>query len=319
MTRCFISGISGQDGSYLAELLLSKGYEVHGLIRRTALYPQNLTNIEHIKDKLHLHFGDLETKNHLSALIYEIKPDELYNLAAQSDVRVSFDIPEYTGNLAGLAVTRILEAVRKFSPDTKVYQASSSEMFGTAAPPQNENGPFNPQNPYAVAKLYGFHMVRIYRRAYGMFASNGILFNHESPRRGENFVTQKIAKGVANIVKGKAEFIGLGNLDAKRDWGYAPEFVEAMWMMLQRKMPDDFVIGTGEVHTVREFAEEAFKYVNLDWQKYVRLDPNSLRPTETNYLHADIRKAVAELGWKPKITFKDLVRIMVEAQLKKNE
>jgi GDPmannose 4,6-dehydratase len=250
------------------------------------------------------------------SLIAELKPNELYNMAAQSDVRLSFDIPEYTGNATGLGVTRILEAVRKFSPDTKTLQASSSEMFGNVAPPQNEQGPFNPQNPYACAKLYAFNMCRIYRKAYNLYIANSICLNHESERRGLNFVTRKITNGVAQIVAGKVDYIGLGNLDAKRDWGYAPEYVEAMWQMLQHGTPDDFVIATGETHTVRDFVEAAFACVELDWHKFVKLDTNALRPTETHYLQGDIRKAVTELGWRPKVTFKELVRKMVEHDLK---
>jgi len=313
----FITGIDGMDGSYLSELLLERGYEVHGMVRRTALYPESLRNIKHIRDKLHLHFGDLQNENHISALIYEIKPDEIYNLASQSDVRVSFDIPEYTGDVTGLGVTRLLEAVRKFSPRSKLYQASSSEMFGTSAPPQNENGPFRPRNPYAAAKLYAHHMCQIYRDAYSLFIACGILFNHESPRRGENFVTRKIVKAACEIARGERKELFLGNLEAKRDWGYAPDYVKAMWMMLQQEKPDDFVIGTGEVHTVKEFVEEAFRFVGLDWEKYVKADPNLYRPTETFYLHADTRKAEAELGWRPTVRFKELVKIMVEAEMRR--
>ncbi len=314
--KALITGIAGQDGSYLAELLLEKNYEVHGLIRRTAGFPESLNNIEGIKNKLILHFGDLAQESHLCALVNELKPDEIYNLAAQSDVGISFEIPEYTGNITGLGVTRLLEAIRKFSPNSKLAQASSSEMFGSAAPPQNENGPFNPQNPYAVAKLYAFHMCKIYRKAYKIFICNSICFNHESPRRGINFVTRKITKGIADIVKGKSDFISLGNLDSKRDWGYSPEYMYAQWLMLQQEKPDDFCIGTGETHTVGEFVKYAFEYVNLDWNKYIRIDPKFIRPSETNYLQADIKKAEFELGWKPKVKFHDLIKIMIDNELK---
>ena len=316
MRRVLITGITGQDGSYLAEFMLAKGYEVYGLIRRSAIYPESLKNIEHIKNKVNLVFGSLETDSHLCCVINDIKPDEIYNLAAQSDVKISFDIPEYTGDVTGLGALRILEAARKFSPNSKIYQASSSEMYGTVAPPQNENGPFNPQNPYAVAKLFAFHQCRIYRKAYKMFIANGILFNHESERRGLNFVTRKITSSVARIAKGKEEFIKLGNLDSKRDWGYAPEYVEAMWMMLQHDKPEDFVVGTGEVHTVKEFVDATFEVAGLDHpEKYIIIDPSLLRPSETNYLQADIRKTTVELGWKPKTYFKDLVKIMYTADL----
>ena len=319
MKKALITGISGQDGSYLAELLLKKEYKVYGLIRRTSIYPENLKNIDHIKNNIELVFGSLETEGHLTSIINDIKPDEVYNLAAQSDVRVSFDIPEYTCDVTGLGVLRLLEAVRRFSPQSKIYQASSSEMYGTVAPPQNENGPFNPQNPYAVAKLFAFHQGRIYRKAYKMFVSNGILFNHESERRGLNFVTRKITHSVAEIAKGKREFITLGNLDAKRDWGYAPEYVEAMWLMLQHDKPEDFVVGTGEVHTVQEFVGETFKVAGLDSKDHIKIDPLMIRPSETSYLQADIRKTVTELGWKPKVHFKDLVKIMYESDLKSME
>lgn len=308
----FITGVSGQDGSYLAELLLEKGYKVHGTIRRTALYPESLKNIEHIRDKLHLYFADLSTEHHLCSLIHEIKPDEIYNLASQSDVRVSFDIPEYTGNVTGLGVTRLLEAVRKFSPSSKVYQASSSELYGNASPPQNEETPMIPRSPYSAAKLYAHNMCHIYREGYGLFIARGIFFNHESPRRGINFVTRKITVAVNEIASSERKELYLGNLEAKRDWGYAPDYVRAMWMMLQHERPDDFVIGTGEVHTVQEFVEEAFSLVGLDWAKYVKISRDLYRPTETNFLCADARKAEAELGWRPTVSFKELVRIMVK-------
>lgn len=315
MTKALITGITGQDGSYLSELLLDKGYEVHGLIRRTSNHEHK--NLGHIENKLKLHWGDIENEHHLCSLVHKFQFDEIYNLAAQSDVRASFDIPEYTGNVTGLGFTRILEAVRMFSPRSKLYQASSSEMFGTAAPPQNENGPFNPQNPYAVAKLYAYHLAKIYRKSYNLFICNGILFNHESPRRGTNFVTRKITKGIVDILDKKIDFLGLGNLKSKRDWGYAAEYVEAMFLMLQHNTPEDFVVGTSEVHTVEEFVQEAFAYVNLDWKKFVKLDSNCLRPSETSYLQADIRKTTTELGWKPKVHFKDLVKIMMDAELER--
>jgi len=315
MVKALITGITGQDGSYLAELLLSKGYEVHGLIRRTALYPESLKNIEHIKDKLELHYGDLATENHLSALMAELHPDEIYNLASQSDVRISFDIPEYTGDITGLGVVRLLEAIRKFSPNSRFYQASSSEMFGNSPPPQNEDTPMHPRSPYGAAKLYGYNIVRVYRDSYNLFCCNGILFNHESERRGRNFVTRKITESLPRILSGEQETLYLGNLNAKRDWGYAPDYCEAMWLMMQDK-PDDFVIGTGEAHSVSEFLEVAFSRVGLDWQKYVKTDPQLYRPSEVNYLLADASKARRILGWQPRTSFNDLVRIMVDTELK---
>ncbi|MCJ7829399.1 MAG: GDP-mannose 4,6-dehydratase [Dehalococcoidia bacterium] len=316
MVKALITGITGQDGSYLAELLLSKGYEVHGLIRRTALYPESLKNIEHIKDSIKLHHGDLATENHLSALIAELQPDEVYNLASQSDVRISFDIPEYTGDITGLGVVRLLEAIRKFSPKSKFYQASSSEMFGNSPPPQNEETPMNPRSPYGAAKLYGYNITRVYRDSYNLFCCNGVLFNHESERRGRNFVTRKITKSVPGILNGTQKKLDLGNLDAKRDWGYAPDYCEAMWLMMQQDRPDDFAIGTGKAHSVRDFLDCAFGYVGLDWGEYVEIDPNLFRPTEVNYLLADATKAKSILGWEPKTSFSELVKIMVESDLK---
>jgi GDPmannose 4,6-dehydratase len=310
----FITGITGQDGSLLAELLLEKGYEVYGTIRRTALYPESLKNIERIRDKLSLYFADLQNENHLSYLVSEIKPQEIYHMASQSDVRVSFDIPEYTGEITGLGTTRLLEAVRKFSPSSKVYNAASSEMFGDTSPPQNENTPMLPRSPYAAAKLYSFNMCRIYREAYGLFIASGICFNHECFRRGENFVTKKIVKAACEIARGKRKELFLGNLEAKRDWGYAEDFVKAMHLVLQQDKPDDFVIGTGEVHSVKEFVEEAFRLVGLDWKKYVKIDPNLYRPIETNCLCADARKAREVLGWTPSISFKELIKIMIEVE-----
>lgn len=316
MVKALITGGTGQDGSYLAELLLSKGYEVHGLIRRTALYPESLKNIDHIKDRIKLHHGDLATENHLSALMAELQPDEVYNLASQSDVRISFDVPEYTGDITGLGVVRLLEAIRKFSPKSKFYQASSSEMFGNSPPPQNEDTAMNPRSPYGAAKLYGYNVTRIYRESYGLFCCNGILFNHESERRGRNFVTRKITESLPRILSGEQEALHLGNLHAKRDWGYAPDYCEAMWLMMQQNEPDDFVIGTGEAHSVTDFLDVAFSRVRLDWQKYIKIDPQFYRPNEVNYLLADATKARRILGWQPRTSFSDLVRIMVDAELK---
>jgi len=318
--KALITGITGQDGSYLAELLLAKGYEVHGLIRRASTF--NTDRIDHIYQdphdpnaRLFLHYGDLSNMEQLSNLIYNIKPDEVYHLGAQSHVRVSFEMPEYTGNVTGLGTTRILEAIRRSGIKKRFYQASSSEMFGDAPAPQNETTPFRPRSPYACAKVYAYWMTRIYREGYKLFAVNGILFNHESPRRGETFVTRKITRAIGNIIAGKQKKLYLGNLKAKRDWGYAPEYVEAMWLMLQQERPDDYVIGTGEAHSVQEFLEEAFAYVDLDWQEYVEIDPRYFRPTEVELLLADSSKARKELGWEPKITFKELVRIMVDADM----
>jgi len=318
--KALITGITGQDGSYLAEFLLFKGYEVHGLIRRASTF--NTSRIDHIyvdphmpSAKLFLHYGDLSDSGQLTNLIYNIQPDETYHLGAQSHVRVSFDMPEYTGDITGLGTTRILEAIRRSGIKTKFYQASSSEMFGAAPPPQNEQTPFQPRSPYAAAKVYAYWMSRNYREGYGLFISNGILFNHESPRRGETFVTRKITRGLAQILSGKQPKIYLGNLEAKRDWGFAPDYVEAMWMMLQQDKPDDFVIGTGESHAVREFLEEAFSYVNLDWKEHVVIDPKYFRPLEVESLLADASKARKVLGWSPRITFKELVKIMVDFDL----
>ena len=320
MKRALITGITGQDGSYLAELLLHKGYEVHGLIRRASTF--NTDRINHIYQdphepnaKLFLHYGDLANGEQLSNLIYNLKPDEIYHLGAQSHVRVSFDTPEYTGDVTGLGTTRVLEAVRRSGIKTRYYQASSSEMFGAASPPQSEETPFKPQSPYACAKVYSFWMAVNYREGYDIFACNGILFNHESPRRGETFVTRKITRAIANIVAKRQEKLYLGNLKAKRDWGYAPEYVEAMWQMLQQDRPDDFVIGTGETHSVQEFLDEAFEYVDLDPEEYVEIDQRYFRPTEVEFLLADPSKARKELGWEPKVAFKELVRIMVDADM----
>lgn len=320
MKRALITGITGQDGSYLAEFLLDKGYEVHGLMRRASTF--NTDRIDHIYQDPHapnaqlfLHYGDLANGEQLSNLIYNAKPDEIYHLGAQSHVRVSFDIPEYTGDVTGLGNARILEAIRRSGIKTKFYQASSSEMFGAAKPPQSENTQFHPRSPYACAKVYAYWMSVNYRDGYGLFACNGILFNHESPRRGETFVTRKITRSIANILAGRQNKLYLGNLNAMRDWGYAPEYVEAMWLMLQQDEPDDYVIGTGESHSVQEFLEAAFAYVGLNWEKYVEIDPRYFRPTETEFLLADSNKARRKLRWKPKVTFKDLVRIMVDADV----
>ena len=320
MKKALITGITGQDGSYLAELLLSKGYEVHGLIRRASTL--NTSRIDHIfvdphqpETKFFLHYGDLSDGSQLTNLLYNIRPDEIYHLGAQSHVRVSFDMPEYTGDIVALGTTRILESIRRGGVKTRFYQASSSEMFGNAPPPQNENTPFHPRSPYAAAKVYAYWMTVNYREGYNLFACNGILFNHESPRRGQTFVTRKITRAIAEIIAKRQQYLYLGNLEAKRDWGYAPEYVEAMWLMLQQDKPDDYVMGTGECHSVKEFLEEAFRYVGLDWQEYVKIDPRYFRPTEAELLLAAPAKARKELGWEPKITFKELVRIMVDADM----
>jgi len=318
MKKALITGITGQDGSYLAEFLLSKNYEVHGIIRRSSCL--NRGRIDHLYQdphlpnvKLFLHYGDLSDSEQLANLIYNLKPDEIYHLGAQSHVRVSFDLPEYTGNITALGTTRILEALRRSGIKAKFYQASSSEMFGAALPPQNEETPFHPRSPYAAAKVYGYWMARNYREGYGLFACNGILFNHESPRRGETFVTRKITRAIARIKAGKEDFLYLGNLEAKRDWGYAPEYIEAMWLMLQQDHPGDYVIGTGKSYSVREFVEEAFQYAGMNWDKYVKTDPRYYRPTEVEYLQADASKALKLLGWSPRIAFQELVKIMVDS------
>ena len=322
MKKALITGITGQDGSYLAELLLSKGYEVHGLIRRASTF--NTRRIDHLyRDphgngedvRLYLHYGDVASPGSVIDLIYGLRPDEIYHLAAQSHVRVSFDMPEYTGDVTGLGTTRILEAVRKSGIQTRFYQASSSEMFGSAPPPQNEATPFEPQSPYAAAKLYAFWIARNYRQGYGLFVTNGILFNHESPRRGETFVTRKITRALAAIRAGKQDALYLGNLDARRDWGYAPDYVAAMWKMMEHDHPDDFVVGTGESHSIREFLYEAFGYLDMEWEKYVRIDPRYFRPNEVDHLRADPSHACRELNWEPRVLFKDLVKVMVDADL----
>ena len=321
MKKALITGITGQDGSYLAELLLSKGYEVHGIIRRSSTF--NTGRIDHIyidphesNAKLYLHYGDLGDSSQLTNLIYNIKPGEIYHLGAQSHVRVSFDMPEYSEDITGLGTTRILEAIRRSGIKCKFYQASSSEMFGSTPPPQNENSPFQPRSPYACAKLMSYWTVVNYRDGYDIFAANGILFNHESPRRGEVFVTRKITRAIANIKAGKQDYLYLGNLEAKRDWGYAPEYVEAMWKMLQNDQALDLVIGTGETHSVKEFVEQAFNYVGLDWSDHVKIDPKYFRPTEVESLNADSQKAESVMDWKAKIMFDDLLRIMVDADMR---
>ena len=320
MRKALITGITGQDGSYLAEFLLEKGYEVHGLIRRASTF--NTERIDHLytdphdpKTKIYLHYGDLSDSGQLTNLIYNIQPEEVYHLGAQSHVRVSFDMPEYTGDITGIGTTRMLEAIRRSGIKTKFYQASSSEMFGNSPPPQNENTLFRPRSPYGAAKVYAFWMVANYREAYKIYACNGILFNHESPRRGETFVTRKITRSLARIKLGLERKVYLGNLDARRDWGYAGDYVEAMWLMLQQDEPDDYVIATGESHTVREFLEEAFSYQGLNWKDYVEIDPRYFRPTDVGYLQGDASKARKRLKWQAKVHFKELVKLMVDADL----
>jgi GDPmannose 4,6-dehydratase len=320
--KALITGITGQDGSYMAEFLLDRGYEVHGIIRRASTF--NTKRIDHIysdphesNTRLFMHYGELSDSEQITNIIYNIKPDEIYHLGAQSHVRVSFDIPEYTGNVTGLGTSRILEAIRRSGNSVKFYQASSSEMFGSSPPPQNENTSFSPRSPYACAKLYAYFMTKNYREGYNLFACNGILFNHESPRRGETFVTKKITRGIAAILSKKQKYLYLGNLDAKRDWGYSPEYVEYMWKMLQRDIPEDFVLGMGQSHSVKEFLEEAFSYAGLDWQEYVKIDPRYFRPSEVDNLIADAGKARRLLDWNPKIKFEDLVKIMVDADMRK--
>jgi len=352
--KALITGITGQDGSYLAELLLSKGYEVHGLIRRSSTF--NTERIDHIyvdphdpKAKLFLHYGDISDSGQLTNLIYNIQPDEIYHLAAQSHVRVSFDMPEFTGDVTAIGTTRLLETIRRSGIKTKFYQASSSEMFGNAPAPQNEDTPFRPRSPYAVAKVYAYWMVRNYREGYGMFAVNGILFNHESPRRGETFVTRKITRALARMKLGLQDKLYLGNLEAKRDWGYAKDFVEAMWLMLQQGEPDDYVIATGETHSVKEFVNLAFAHagIEIEWQGkgksergivralasnlqplssnlkvgdvLIEIDQRYFRPLEAEVLQGDASKAKKKLNWEPKVKFKELVRIMVDADIQELE
>lgn len=313
----FITGITGQDGSYLAELLLAKGYVVHGLVRRSSdLNTHRIDRLQLNRDA-YLHYGDLSDASSLHAVLARVRPDEIYNLAAQSHVRVSFDIPEYTTDITALGVLRLLEAMRECCPKAKFYQASSSEMFGNSAKvPQNEDTPLHPESPYAIAKVFAHDTARRYRDAYGMFIACGILFNHESPRRGENFVTRKITLGVARIAKGLQKTIALGNLDAKRDWGYAPEYCEAIVRMLQQKTPDDFVIATGQTHTVREFVQKAFAAVGIkNWKKHIMIDERYYRPNEVHVLRGDASKAKKILHWKPQVTFSRLVQLMVKADL----
>ena len=321
MKKALITGITGQDGSYLAELLLAKGYEVHGIIRRASTF--NTGRIDHLyKDphingvRLFLHYGDIADSTNLIKLLYRIQPDEVYHLAAQSHVRVSFDIPEYTGDVTALGTIRILEAIRETGSKARFYQASSSEMFGKVQEvPQRETTPFYPRSPYGAAKMYAHWVTVNYRESYGIFACSGILFNHESPRRGETFVTRKITRAVAQIKAGLQDKLFLGNLDAKRDWGYAKEYVEAMWLMLQQDEPDDFVIATGQTHSVEEFLQEAFAHVDLDWRRYVELDEKYLRPAEVDLLIGDASKAKKILGWEPNITFSGLVSLMVDSDI----
>jgi GDPmannose 4,6-dehydratase len=320
MAKALITGVSGQDGSYLAELLLSKGYEVHGLIRRSSSF--NTHRLDPIYRDPHeagvrflMHYGDLSDSGSLVNLIRELEPDEIYHLGAQSHVKVSFEIPEYTADATAMGTARILEAIRASGVSTRFYQAGSSEMFGSAPPPQSEQTPFHPRNPYGVAKVFAHWITINYREAYGLFAANGILFNHESPRRGETFVTRKISRAVARIKAGIQDRLFLGNLDAERDWGYAPEYVEAMWLMLQHDEPLDLVIATGESHTVREFAQLAFAHVDLEWERYVEIDPRYYRPSEVDSLRGEARTATEILGWQPRTSFEELVRIMVDGDV----
>jgi GDPmannose 4,6-dehydratase len=318
--KALITGITGQDGSYMAEFLLNKGYEVHGLIRRASTF--NTGRIDHLYSdphmqgtRLFLHYADLTEGSRLVTLLGSVAPDEVYNLGAQSHVRVSFDEPEYTGDTTGMGTTRLLEAIRMIGLDCRFYQASSSEMFGATPPPQDEETPFYPRSPYGAAKVYGYWMTRNYREAYGMFAVNGILFNHESPRRGETFVTRKITRSVARIKAGLEDTLFMGNIDAARDWGYAPEYVEAMWRMLQHSTPTDFVVATGTSYTVREFLQFAFEHAGLEWEKYVEFDDRYLRPTEVDSLIGDPSKAAELLHWKPEVRTPELAAIMVDADI----
>jgi GDPmannose 4,6-dehydratase len=321
MTKtALITGITGQDGSYLAEFLLAQGYTVHGLIRRASTF--HTQRLDHLyqdphdpEARLFLHYGDLTDASQLTNLFYEVRPDEVYHLGAQSHVQVSFELPDYTGDVTALGTVRLLEALRKSGVHCRLYQASSSEMFGEAPAPQHERTAFRPRSPYAAAKVYAYWMVRNYREGYGLFACNGIMFNHESPRRGETFVSRKITRAVAAIRAGRQQTLYLGNLDAQRDWGYAPEYVEGMWRLLQHDTPQDLVFGTGETHTVREFVQEAFGAVDLDWQAYVVIDPRYLRPTEVPVLQADASAAKRILGWEAGVSFRELVRLMVDADL----
>ncbi len=321
MRKALVTGITGQDGSYLAEQLLERGYEVHGLVRRSSSF--NTDRVDHLyRDpheqgvRLFMHFADLTDASRLVKLVYELQPDEIYHLGAQSHVRVSFDIPEYTADVTAMGTVRLLEAIRETGVQTRYYQASSSEMFGAAPPPQSESTPFHPRSPYAAAKVMAYWMTVNYRESYGMFATNGILHNHESPRRGETFVTRKITRALARIQAGLQEKLYLGNLDAKRDWGYAPDFTDAMWRILQAEQPSDYVIATGATHSVRDFLDEAGSCLGMDWEDVVAFDPRYLRPAEVDVLQGDFSKARRELDWEPTVTFKELVRIMVEADVK---
>ncbi len=320
MRRALITGITGQDGSYLAELLLEKGYEVHGLIRRASTF--NTARIDHLyrapqddSSRLVLHYGDVADGSNLSRILAEARPDEVYHLAAQSHVRTSFDVPEYTADVTGLGTMRLLDSLREARVQARFYQASSSEMFGASPPPQSEETPFRPRSPYAISKLFAYWTAVNYRESYGMYVVNGILFNHESPRRGETFVTRKVTRGIASVLMGREEHLFLGNLEARRDWGYAPEYVEAMWRMLQQPEPDDYVLATGESHTVQEFVETAFSLAGLDWRDHVRFDEKYLRPTEVAELRGDASRARQRLGWRPKTSFHEIVRVMLAADL----
>ncbi len=321
MPTALITGCTGQDGSYLTEFLLAKGYQVHGLKRRASSF--NTDRLDHIYQDFHeadarflLHYADLTDGGSLATLLHELAPDEIYNLGAQSHVKVSFEVPEFTADVVALGTLRLLEAMRRTGVRCRFYQASSSEMFGSAVPPQSETTVFHPRSPYACAKVFGHNITVNYRESYGLHASSGIMFNHESPRRGETFVTRKITRAVAHIKHGVQRKLYLGNLEARRDWGYAPDYVRAMWLMLQQERPGDFVIGTGEAHTVREFVELAFEHAGLDWKEHVEVDARYLRPAEVDYLCADASKARRMLGWEPTVTFNELVRIMVEADMK---
>ena len=310
--KAFITGVTGQDGSYLAEILLEKGYEVYGMVRRSSTF--NRSRIDHLQGEIELVYGDLGDSSVLNQLMRTIRPDEVYNLGAQSQVHISFDVPEYTADVVGVGVLRLLDAIREGDLRCRFYQASSSEMFGKVVEvPQRETTPFHPRSPYGVAKVFGYWIARNYREAYGMYTANGILFNHESPRRGENFVTRKITLGVGAILRGETTELRLGNLDAKRDWGYARDYMEGAWRMLQEDEPDDYVLATGETHTVRECLEEAFGYAGLDWRQYVKEDERYLRPAEVDSLIGDYSKAKERLGWEPTVRFSELVRMMVDA------
>ncbi len=322
LKKALITGISGQDGSYLAELLLSKGYEVHGIVRRASSF--HTTRLDHIrfghderKERLFLHYGDMTDSSNLNRVLEKVQPEEIYNLAAQSHVQISFEVPEYSAEVDGLGVLRLLDAIRETKVKARFYQASTSELYGKVSQSrQDERSPFHPRSPYAAAKLFGYWTVVNYREAYNLFACNGILFNHESPRRGENFITRKVTLGIAQILAGKLDYITMGNMEAKRDWGYAPEYVELMWKMLQTGRPVDYVVGTGEQHSVREFIEAAFTYAGLDWSKYLKTDPRYLRPTEVDELCADPARAHEELGWSPQVKFAELVKVMLDADMR---